>query len=487
MLPGADPNAALTMQQMFENAALAFELAGDDLNIAIGDATPILDGGGGDGDDDEDEQQQQQKNQLVKKTQRFYYTYALVEHMLLFFLDKAGGTPADSDKWDGIMNQYKKSILDAHDSVTTLLGGETYAHDYDLPRTKTLSELTQDIDKAENDINLMLGEIHDNDGMFVKAADINAGSMEFKKESKHDLQEMCDTYQSAVDTMIYHLECMIEHAQGSNVRMIIRKQIEECNEKRNTSIKIIKKYSQEIDVISPSKFLTDQARKAILDIPNRYRFPMALHEMLVSPLSDGVFEYHNAQGKTWIKLVAVGNSEAVGCVLSAFDLTNTNNAEDSLMVFRKNMKSWGFEYNSNYVKGSKKGRTFEHWYHSAFVKEDKLRCRIMTYTRGKLETDVPDKQCETKSSNCKRIKVDIHVSGKGDTKVMWPCNFCSVHIEECTKKLKFGVGEKDVTKATDKISDWESKSSDTISKKNEEWESRNQVSTLLSLTIMNMN
>ena len=115
---------------------------------------------------------------------------------------------------------------------------------------------------------------------------------------------------------------MIEDADNINIMIEYRNEIDNLIERSNTTIKIIKQYSQEIDVISPSQFLNEETRKVIKDFPKRYKFPMALHEMLLSPMSDGVFEYQvDEDNKTWVKIVPLrGENKKIGQVLSAFGL-----------------------------------------------------------------------------------------------------------------------------------------------------------------------
>ena len=209
------------------------------------------------------------------------------------------------------------------------------------------------------------------------------------------------------------------------------------------------------------------------------------HEVLelASSLKECGHTFCNECIATSLEIVPLrGENKKIGQVLSAFGLGDVNDDTKIRGKFRAKMIMWGFEYDTDHTGWAQ--RTYERWSHSAFVKEDRLRCRVMICTPD-IKNDVIVNKC--KREDCNKIRAKTRISGKGDNTVMQDFTYCSIHIEECENKLVYGLDKADVIKAKKRLDDWKSKSSDTISKKNEERESRNQVSTLLSLTIMNMN
>ena len=113
-----------------------------------------------------------------------------------------------------------------------------------------------------------------------------------------------------------------------------------------------------------------------------------------------------------------------------------------LKKFRSKMIMWGFEYDTDHTHYAH--RTYERWSHSAFVKEDRLRCRDMIHTPD-LHKDVIANKC--KREDCNKIRAKTRISGSGDNTVMQDFTYCSIHIEECENKLVYGLDKADVIKA----------------------------------------
>ena len=165
----------------------------------------------------------------------------------------------------------------------------------------------------------------------------------------------------------------------------------------------------------------------------------------ISP-SDGVFEYQvDEDNKTWVKLVPLrGENKKIGQVLSAFGLGNVKDDAQVLTKFRAKMIMWGFEYDTDDGSYQRMNRTYERWSHSAFVKEDRLRCRVMITTPD-IRHHVIVNNCQRE--DCNKIRATTRISGSGDNTVMQDFNFCNTHIEECENKLVYGLDEADVIKA----------------------------------------
>ena len=435
------------------NAANLFAKQTELLSTAITDytvvrsKTDVNESGANDEEEVEEEEEEVEEEELeeartnvISTLLSYCASYGLCKYVFDFYFNKSkSNMPEENitkykEKETFIEDCYKA----AHAEVNALLG-------YEVMPSQSLLQVYQSFEDENTNMKDWFQRLKDNDDLFENRGG-NNGNMRLKHEEKVKFQSAIDSYINTFDVLINYLENIINMIDDNVLIGHIRGTIDLASVMKDGNVREIGELQQNLDTITPSKFLTQQQQYEYNTvIPKSFQFPLKLHIMCSSPISHGTIEYAEVNGQTRIRLLS-NDVDQVRRVTSAFGVWDAAR----LPQFTDKMKLWGFE------KFKRSGRW--EWEHPAFDKNDRLKCRMMIFNASSdlkgCANGVPEdvaKQCILEG--CNIIQASQRMSRGGE---LITYDYCNKHIceDEDRKKSCGGLTKEYMDKAKEKEELW---------------------------------